>query len=180
MGQLALGRTLPAARGSGGSFPASPQVRMQAGAAGAGGAKPRVGPWHSPCPCLPLGSSQDGFGSITLFPWNLPPRFPFFILSGSIWFHLSPVRCWSLRRGVAGAVPAIATAIPHRSPCPPCSPPCPLSGRKGHPGVQTPAPPHPRGALGQPAPGIAPSPQLPSSCQSRERPEPQAPLIADV
>jgi len=71
VGQVSQGRMLPAARGFRGSSPASPRVRVQARAVGAGGAKPRVGPWHSPCPCLPclsLGSSQEGFGSVSLFP----------------------------------------------------------------------------------------------------------------
>lgn len=32
------------------------------------GAKTCGGPWHSPCSCLALGSSQEGFGSISFLP----------------------------------------------------------------------------------------------------------------
>lgn len=70
-----------------------------------------------------------------------PPVSPFFTLSGSIWFHLSLGRCQSLQGALTGAIPAIATAVPHRPPCSPCSCPCPLSQCQGHPGVQTLTPP---------------------------------------
>lgn len=141
MGQLSQGRMLPALQGFQGSTPAFPWVRAQARAAGAGGAKPCVRPWHSPLPCLSLSSSQEGFGSLSLFPWNLPLRFPLFILSGSIWFNLSLARCRSLRGGMVAAVPAVAPAISHWPPHPPCTSPHPLSRHKQHPGVQMPTPP---------------------------------------
>lgn len=163
MGQLSQGRMLPAMQGFQGSTPAFPWVRAQARAAGAGGAKPCVGPWHSPLPCLSLSSSQEGFGSLSLFPCSLPLRFPLFVLSGSIWFNLSLVRCRSLRGGMAAAVPAVAPAISRWPLHPLCTSPHPLSRHKAAPRGADADTPWPRRALGQAALGIAPSPQLPST-----------------
>lgn len=180
MGQLSQGRMLPAMQGFQGSAPAFLWVRAWARAAGARGAKPCVGPWHSPLPCLSLSSSQEGFGSLSLFPWNLPLRFPLFILSGSIWFNLTLVRCRSLRGGMAAAVPAVAPAISHWPPHPPCSSPHPLSRHKQHLGVQVPTPPDPGGHWASLLQALPLLHNFPAPRQPWERPEPQTPLIRDV
>lgn len=80
---------LPAVPRFWGFPPASSWVWAQVGAAVVGGAKPHVGLWHSPCPCLSLGNSQAK-KVLDLYPYshgeaNLPPRFPTFY---SFWQYL--------------------------------------------------------------------------------------------